>query len=273
MLDLWGQRRPMRLNTWYDKVKWNDIFIFFGLMLLVGTANLVRESILLLFNPLLDPARPVSGRYPPLLTAFVCAHGFLFTRGEINSRCLPRTGVYIASSNYAAIFDFGQSDAIIPRMFEPEVLQETPSQARFESSRRFWESHLSLEQDVHSQQDGPRSEDDRFSSSIQVLSFASHLAFSTLRIILGRIGDENVLPSVHLSFAFLWSMALVPTSMTYIEADVPWVQIASFLNTLVQPDMDMSKVEDEQFPSDETGSSRQLPEDFLIRGQAWSQLY
>ncbi|KAH3001231.1 hypothetical protein KXW60_007991, partial [Aspergillus fumigatus] len=165
------------------------------------------------------------------------------------------------------------SDAIIPRMFEPEVLQETPSQARFESSRRFWESHLSLEQDVHSQQDGPRSEDDRFSSSIQVLSFASHLAFSTLRIILGRIGDENVLPSVHLSFAFLWSMALVPTSMTYIEADVPWVQIASFLNTLVQPDMDMSKVEDEQFPSDETGSSRQLPEDFLIRGQAWSQLY
>ncbi|KAH1340161.1 hypothetical protein KXV68_005220 [Aspergillus fumigatus] len=256
MLDLWGQRRPMRLNTWYDKVKWNDIFIFFGLMLLVGTANLVRESILLLFNPLLDPARPVSGRYPPLLTAFVCAHG-----------------VYIASSNYAAIFDFGQSDAIIPRMFEPEVLQETPSQARFESSRRFWESHLSLEQDVHSQQDGPRSEDDRFSSSIQVLSFASHLAFSTLRIILGRIGDENVLPSVHLSFAFLWSMALVPTSMTYIEADVPWVQIASFLNTLVQPDMDMSKAEDEQFPSDETGSSRQLPEDFLIRGQAWSQLY
>lgn len=85
MLDLWGQRRPMRLNTWYDKVKWNDIFIFFGLMLLVGTANLVRESIRLLFNPLLDPARPVSGRYPPLLTAFVCAHGFLFTRGEINS--------------------------------------------------------------------------------------------------------------------------------------------------------------------------------------------
>lgn len=37
--------------------------------------------------------------------------------------------------------------------------------------------------------------------------------------------------------------------------------------------MDMSKVEDERFPSHEAGSSRQLPEDFLIRGQAWSQLY
>ncbi|KKA16301.1 hypothetical protein T310_10098 [Rasamsonia emersonii CBS 393.64] len=256
-----------------------------------------RESILLLFNPLLDPARPVSSRYPPLLTAFVCAHGFLFTRGKINAFTMSahqflsslgtyigrigavfrEQGVYIASSNYAAIFDFGQSDAILPRMFEPRALQEIPSSsARYESAQRFWESHTSsssLELSVLSQRDGPRSEDDRFSSSIQVLSFASHLAFSTLRIILGQIGDKNVLPSVHLSLAFLWSMALVPTSMTYIEADVPWVQIASFLNTLIRPDMDMSKVEDEQFPSYETGSSRQLPEDFLIRGQAWSQLY
>jgi hypothetical protein len=35
----------------------------------------------------------------------------------------------------------------------------------------------------------------------------------------------------------------------------------------------MSRVENEQFPSCETGSSRHLPEDFLIRGHAFSQLY
>ncbi|KAL1967640.1 hypothetical protein VTN77DRAFT_2897 [Rasamsonia byssochlamydoides] len=254
-----------------------------------------RDSILLLFNPLLDPAKPVSSRYPPILTAFVCTHGFLFTRGKISAfiasadqflsdldkyigrigAVFREQGVYIVSSNYAAIFDFGQPDAVMPSMFDQKVIQESSSSERFESAKRMWESHQSQspDQSVLSQRDGPWSEDDRFSSSIQVLSFASHLAFSTLRIILERIGDKNVLPSVHLSLAFLWSAALVPTSMTHIEADVPWVRLASFLNTLIRPDMDMSKVEDERFPSYETGSSRQLPEDFLIRGQAWSQLY
>jgi hypothetical protein len=252
-----------------------------------------RDSILLLFNPLLDPTKPVNNRYPPLLTAFVCAHGVLFTRRKISSfvvfarqflsnldkyvgrigAVFREQGVYITSSNYAAIFDFGQADAELLPLFDQKVLLETPPSERLSSAQGYWQNQTSVEQSILSQRDGPRSEDDQFSSSIQVISFASHVAFSTLSIILERVGDKNVLPSVHLSLAFLWSAALVPKSMTYIEVDVPWVRVASFLNTLIRPETDMSRVEDEQFPSYETGSSRHLPEDFLIRGQAFSQLY
>jgi hypothetical protein len=252
-----------------------------------------RDSILLLFNPLLDPTKPVNNRYPPLLTAFICAHGVLFTRRKISSfvvftrqflskldkyvgrigAVFREQGVYIMSSNYAAIFDFGQADAELLPLFDQKVLSETPPSERFASTQGYWQNQTSVEQSILSQRDGPRSEDDQFSSSIQVISFASHLAFSTLSIILKRVGDKNVLPSVHLSLAFLWSAALVPKSITSIEVDVPWVRIASFLSTLIGPETDMSRFEDEHFPSYETGSSRHLPEDFLIRGQAFSQLY
>jgi hypothetical protein len=119
----------------------------------------------------------------------------------------------------------------------------------------------------------PVSDDANFIHSTQILSSASHLAFSTLGIILERLGDKNVLPLVHISMAFLWCLALNPTSMMYIQVDVPWARIVSFLNTLIRHDTNISKIEGEQFPNFETGTARQLPEDFLMRGQAWSQLY
>ncbi|KAL2005986.1 hypothetical protein VTN00DRAFT_9640 [Thermoascus crustaceus] len=75
------------------------------------------------------------------------------------------------------------------------------------------------------------------------------------------------------AFNYLWEMIdrSLPRIMAFNE--VPWAQIVAFLNTLIRQDTDVAKIESDQFPCPEAGTMQQLPEDFLIRGQAWSQLY
>ena len=58
-----------------------------------------------------------------------------------------------------------------------------------------------------------------------------------------------------------------------LEPLVPWTRLADYLNTLLQPDTNIAKIEDESFPRIDDTMSQQLPEDFLIGGRAWSQLY
>jgi hypothetical protein len=251
-----------------------------------------QDSILLLFGPLLDPLKPTNKLYPRVLTVYVTAHAVLFTRGEITAymahaeeftshidghisrvgALFREQGVYVASAAIAAIFGFGQADAVIPRLFDQKIVQQWSLSETLKSSERVW-ANPQLEQIAITRRDRPATPGVRFKDNEQVVSYASHLGFSTFKLILERQGDKNVLPSVHVFLAFIWSFALIPQSMMYIQADIPWTSIAAFLTTLIRPETEISKIESEQFPVFETGSSKQLPEDFLIRGLAWSQLY
>jgi hypothetical protein len=98
------------------------------------------------------------------------------------------------------------------------------------------------------------------------------LAFHTLSVLLDNQGDPSIYPSAHLSLSFIWSLALHPLAMQQVDKFIPWANIASFLNTLIDSDVDFSKTEGKAFPLDD-GAARHLPEDFFIRGQSWSQFY
>ena len=87
------------------------------------------------------------------------------------------------------------------------------------------------------------------------------------------MGDPNVYPGVHTSLAFIWCLSIHPLAMQQLEKIIPWLRITRFLNTLFRPDIILAKVESQDFPLFEHAPMQQLPEDFLIRGQAWSQLY
>ncbi|KAJ5932804.1 DNA/RNA-binding domain E.t1.c1-type [Penicillium verrucosum] len=108
--------------------------------------------------------------------------------------------------------------------------------------------------------------------SSQLALQASSLAFHTLIVMLGEIGDPNMCPSVHISMAFVWCLTHNPAAIQQLGPLVPWPRLATYLNSLFQPDTIISKVEDEAFPLHES-SIQQLPEDFLIRGQTWTRLY
>jgi Est1 DNA/RNA binding domain len=268
-----------------------QLFYYSKALISVQPFTNARDSILLLFSPLLDPARAAtkySKYYPRVLTLFVEAHGALFTRqADISTFQTPaeqfldqldkhagiigalfrEQGVYIAAANFAAIFDFGHDNAALPSMFnglgqKSDIL---------DNARRYWKEDCACVQTGIAQ----RSHGNQHISG-QVVSLASHFAFTTMDVILERVGDKNTLPFFHVSLSFLWCAAMVPESMSYIQADVPWARLATFLNGLIRPEMDMSEIveNEDAFPPQEPGvSSQQLPEDFLIHGLCWSQLY
>jgi hypothetical protein len=266
-----------------------QLFYYTKSLVSVHPFSSAKEGILLLFNnPLLDSAKNVKNQHSLLIITFISAHSILFTMGSINQylqfinkflslldkyigrvgAIFREQGVYIASSSYAAIFGYGQPNAILPTIFSQKAIQEAE---RRKSARQFRNTVVDNYQP--SQAEDPAFKDINFTHSTQILSYASLLAFSTLRIILKRFGDKNVLPNIHISLAFLWCLALIPTSIVHIQADVPWIRLVFFLNTLIRHDTDMAKIESEEFPYFETGTTQQLPEDFYICGQAWSQLY
>lgn len=269
-----------------------QLFYYSKALISVQPFTNARDSILLLFGPLLDPAKAAtkySKYYPKALTIFVEAHGILFTRQDIPTflrlaneflsqldrhagvvgPLFREQGVYITASNYAAIFDYGHDDAENSAIFNEAGLTQEAKLDILEKAYYHWQKPSCRQVGI----DLRVSKDAKISSSGEVVSLASHFAFTTLDGVLARLGDRNTLPSIHVSLAFLWCLAMVPESMTRIQADVPWERLATYLNTLITPDTNISEIENAEFPAQETGASRQLPEDFLIHGLSWSRLY
>ncbi|GAB1197921.1 hypothetical protein APSETT444_007227 [Aspergillus pseudonomiae] len=254
-----------------------------------------RVSILRFFSPLLQGPRVIG--YPHVTTAFVSAHGYLFTQATavhfIKSsdeflssleKYIPRVGVtfrmqgvYLTSSNFAAMLEYSNSDSLLCAEFhqvatEPAKSSEGLSTAEdpVRSAHEAVASFLTL----GAQQDPSQ------------LAYGSSLAFETFSVMLEHVNNMNLFPALHTSLAFLWCLSYTATGMKCVEAVVPWNRIVIFLNMIIQPsflqrlvqgwltsldEFDFNLIEGAEFPiSNETSW---LPEDFLIRGQIWSQIY
>jgi Est1 DNA/RNA binding domain len=165
--------------------------------------------------------------------------GQLCRHAELSEHLFHNQGVLIAAINFASIFGLGNKGAEVP-----DILRKLCNP-------------LSLHDDA----------------GIETLvgqkinKLASRFAFSTLDTILQRIHEGNIMPHVHISLAFIWCIAKVPKIMEYIEADVPWSRLATFMNAQIRPDSDMSELANNNF------DKGYLREDFMLRGTFWSQLY
>ncbi|KAF2185526.1 hypothetical protein K469DRAFT_687853 [Zopfia rhizophila CBS 207.26] len=101
---------------------------------------------------------------------------------------------------------------------------------------------------------------------------ACRLAFTTFRLVLQRVGDENVLPHVHVMLVFLLSLTAIPYDCPSVLDNVPWEYLALFLNKLAKSEKLKSLVQNTSFPH-RGQSVRPLPEDYVVQGQVWSQWY
>ena len=110
-------------------------------------------------------------------------------------------------------------------------------------------------------------------SSMEAVALASRIAFSTLGISLRRYEDPNVHPLVHVYLVFLRALATVEQAMSCIEAFVPWEGICEFLNFLSTSRIENPSLRSRDFPEPEEGPGRPLPEDYVLRGQLYSQWY
>ncbi|KAL2868203.1 uncharacterized protein BJX67DRAFT_63674 [Aspergillus lucknowensis] len=246
-----------------------------------------RESILLILNPSLKIPRTIR-RLPEIVTAFVVAHGHLFTGdltdpfvgacddflsllGQYIARMGPGfkvQGVFISSCNFAAIFEYGAPHALLMEGFRATTSQPKAIDDIYRSAHRYWTPVGNLKV---VEADFLASRDSEPISSL--IFYGSCFTFQILSVILSQIGNKNlfpnIFPSLHAYLAFLWCLARTPNSMKHVEAAVPWKQIAASLNAMIRNFTDFAVVEGAGFPSQ--GEDKWLPEDFFMRGQIWSQ--
>jgi hypothetical protein len=226
-----------------------------------------RESMALLFSP--DNGQQQAYT---MVTAFVATHGALFNewpadqfitlakqflsllRGE--ARPLGHQGVYIMLCNFAAMLQYGDQSAVMVMEFSQKKSAADAYELALDST-----AGLDLELKIKEPSDAKL-------GLSPIASQGSALAFHTLSVLLD-LRDPGICPSVHVSLAFIWGLALHPLAMQKVDKFIPWAKIVRFLNILIDSDI---PIEDDTFPLDD-GSICQLPEDFLLRGQLWTQLY
>ncbi|KAL1974570.1 hypothetical protein VTN31DRAFT_4774 [Thermomyces dupontii] len=252
-----------------------------------------RSSIqAVLFRPLLLPDGPPRIEHIPApLVRFVTAHGILFTRGLMsaflaNARFFLQNldsfigqvgahfrdqGAQISLISIASIFDFGQPDARIPKLFDEKVAEALSHSERAIKAQSYWQTAPPSQKAIERRNETRF--DVNFKVTDQVVSYGSFLAFTTLRVILSQSGNGHILPAFHVYLAFLWTAALVPESMLYLQADVPWSRLCAKLNLALRLETDIEPLRRGDFPMGEVGTNKQLPEDFYIRGYSWSRLY
>ena len=263
-----------------------------------------KGSIMTVFNPILEGRESAYHRATSMETIFIKAHGILFTQrpfeefdeavqqlfnGLIDNyikRVTARfkeNGVFAALSNFSSLFEYGAfrsnegGKSLFRFAYEnarAKKLQISQQQIDGSTSGPVEDStttlpHISVGTILTPQE---------LKTSTLMISHASNLTFGTLSIALRRFGDLNVYPLVHVYLVFLLSLVEVEVAMVHVEQDVPWNEIASFLNTLARPEVGRPekitpKVKSTSFPQPESTVGRPLPEDFVMRGQLWTEYY
>ncbi|KAF4632065.1 hypothetical protein G7Y89_g6064 [Cudoniella acicularis] len=226
-----------------------------------------RESILTLFEPVFN-ADNGQGQYrlPPLDTAFVKAHGLLFTKKEIHkfdhtvdeflallntqigrvTRKFMEQGYYIAVANSVAMLGFASPENLLMKVISSQADRED----------------VSMEESF-----------DATSEPMVSFKHAQHLSNASTKIVLDRVGDPNVLPFIHITLIFMLFMAHHAGAMAFLQADFPWTELAIMLNTLLGSYENSDRIMSETFPLPEKDDPRPFPEDFAVRGLLWAENY
>lgn len=269
-----------------------------------------KGSIMTLFNPILHNKETSQRRPYSLETLFIVAHALFFTSkasdspDKINANIdelegdglfekyiskaaarFKETGVHIAISNIAALFEYGISKDGRPKSrlriaFESaHVIHEkaftSPAANRIDANLP--PSTGPPNTDINNPVAFGSNESESFISQI------SRLASFVLGICLKYPRDSNVLPLVHVYLVFYWSLTIVQgfngdfeqdTVLKTIENDIPRESLCSFLNTLAEdPEALTSNVWNKKFPRPSREAGRPLPEDYVMRGQIYTQWY
>ncbi|EXJ79884.1 hypothetical protein A1O3_08169 [Capronia epimyces CBS 606.96] len=271
-----------------------------------------RDSIMLLYSPFLEKSQSTIQKYPKLESSFVTAGGILFTQGWINQYCVHVTqyiseldnhisrtgsnwkvqGSEIALSLIAWLLDFGTDQNFLWTAFRThtEEIKGTQHEKQLDPitdtrppedpymkqdiHHKFWNNgsiNVTLFRQVLPAA-GARP-GAKFTSADEVTSYVLPVWSTSISIVAGKVGDRNILPFMHITLAFLWSLSYVPGALVYIENYVPWTKLVLCLNTLSRSGVVDARIEAEDFPQHQSGTGRQLPEDFLMRGLEWAYYY
>ncbi|KAK6956282.1 hypothetical protein Daesc_001557 [Daldinia eschscholtzii] len=229
-----------------------------------------RESIMTLFDPILDPTSAQHSRLSAVDVAFVKAHGILFSNkytdefsstvdkfGSMLDNHIGRTtrkwmesGYYIAISDCNGLLSYGQDDNVILKAIRPQHPEEMA------------ESGTGAENALREYKPSKTEEG------------ALKLFGVTCDVVLRRLGDFNILPFLHVVLVFVFHLTHYPNALFFIEKTFPWKLVSLQLNSLLLSYREHHRIHSEQFPrQDKEPLPRPLPEDFAMKGLVWVDKY
>ena len=267
-----------------------------------------RGSIMTLFNPILDGRETGYHRSSSMEPLTIKAHSLLFLYPkrpleelddvfnqlkdghlvdefvERNGPRFKRNGVFLAVSNIAALFEFGaltsegKHRSMLRRAFDQHSIRRSESASGSQPS--ITDSTGAHNIKIEQQTEQPPVQlsltaEDMDLSKI-VVSYASDLTFSMFEIVLAESNWErnHILPMVHVKLVFIWCISSIPEAMQPLEKDMPWTAICSYLNYLAaQSGALTDKIWDTTFPDAQGTTGRPPPEDYIIRGQVYTQRF
>ncbi|KAK5309721.1 hypothetical protein LTR70_010060 [Exophiala xenobiotica] len=263
------------------------------------------ESILLLFNPLLDQTSASTSRHQPAEFAFVCSGAILFKRRSVVEFQMYRQqfassleghlarsgsrfqvqGPEYAGALFAMMMDFGNADNTLWAMIfdhQHQMKRQYCDQTGVEFDKllkdfvvqdpaiidRVKASYWAGAVEGRHVSSPALLSEANFTFSDEISSYVGPMLFHTISDVASHIGNKNVVPFMHMVLAYLLALTWVPGASVYIENCIPWEQVAQFLNTVGRSGVSYDNVEGKDFPKSFGGSKRQLPEDFSMRGLA-----
>ncbi|KAL0259445.1 hypothetical protein SLS55_005182 [Diplodia seriata] len=250
-----------------------------------------RESILTLFDPILGRSSTSYSHSLPVETSFIRAHGLLFEKdqafqqhtfdhnlsdfvgqldnsiGRVTSKWKEQ-GAYMAIANIASLFDYGSEGNFLRLAFATQLQHNIREQFEKNDDPDWQSAHAILPPTP------PAPNDMKLDlQTANTFPSACRLTFDTLRIVLRRFGDKNVLTHFHILLAFLNQLATLPYDTSYVFEYVHWGDFSFFLNTLARSETFTPTIECPNFLHEGEEDFRPLPEDYLIRGQLWAHSY
>ena len=253
-----------------------------------------RESIMTLFEPVLDP-KSSRRRFSPVISAFVRSHAIIFTGqsletfdetmedfisrldshiARITKKYLEQ-GYFLAISNCMALLGYGS--------------EENPLNALVKS-----QGSQIQDRDVLM---GGTSLDENSKATVTFKN-ALHLFNKTLQVHLQRIGDTNVLSFLHVTLVFIRYMSNIPRVIDIL--DLNWASLVTMLNSIlaIHKPSSYTVIEGSQLPkpdpigrrnstelqqpdiagnhsdaSPSTDEFRPFPEEWAMQGLGWTADY
>ena len=260
-----------------------------------------RESILTLYNPFLGRS-DLTTHVSPLDAHIVKASAILYTKDLLEefqecqegildhldqhiSRITAKwreAGSWMIVSLLGALFDFG-NDSPLRRAFDlglHKLLQKSRAQP---PQVRVFDPQQPRSSTQDTVMTDPKEVGTVDEKTQRAWDLAHGLTVAVTTLVLRRQGDKNVIPYVHIWLAFLMSLVKIGSAdesirTSYVANElrrcVPRQELCSFLNEWTKSEaVSDRRYESDAFIQPEKGESIPVPEDYLIRGQVWSQDY
>ncbi|KAF2844273.1 hypothetical protein T440DRAFT_473524 [Plenodomus tracheiphilus IPT5] len=264
-----------------------------------------QESILTLLDPILGREVATYSDALPIDTNFIKGHALLFEKismsdfqdakqeflsnldnhiGRVTAKWKEQ-GIYIAITNVAGVFGYGKDGNAFRQVFLTEL------QDKAKTSPSKLEETLRTASPVDQQGPDAPIAADKVAEALEEIPKSStfkaaiSITNETFALVLRRIGDKNVLPHVHIMLAYLNAFA-ANRDISFLLADVPWIELFTFLNALVRSKYQSQSQNQNQvqyintllsadlFPDvDDRIDELPLPEDYLVRGLIWTHYY